>query len=832
MIRLNLLLCFLLFPVIAAFSQGIRQTKGTFEDKFRQLDEVLPTPNAYRNAGGRPGHEYWQQQADYSIKVALDEKARRVSATAKITYTNNSPDPLEFLWVHLDQNIFRKDSIKERTADFGGLGSRGPSVGAPSDKDPAKISFGALRRQQAMADREYGFELNAVTLANGKPLDHTIVGTLMRIDPAQPLEPGGTFTFNIGWEYNIVEEDAVWARSGYEHFPDDDRPGGNDIFLLAQWFPRMAAYTDYEGWHNKEFLGRGEFTLEFGDYDVEITVPADHIVSSTGVLQNSGEVLTETQRKRLEDSKSAKRPVFIVTPEEALENESSCGSGTKTWKFKAENVRDFAWASSRKFIWDSQGYHQPGAEVETVLAMSFWPKEGGELWRMYSTPSIIHTMEVYGRFSFDFPYPIIQSVNGPVGGMEYPMITFNGPRTKLRDDGDRTYTMSEKVFLVGVVIHEVGHNYFPMVVNSDERQWTWMDEGINSFLDSVAGYEWDPKMPWRYNLPRDLVPYMVSQNQVPIMTQSDSILQFGPNAYGKPSAALHILRDTILGRDLFDHALKTFSQRWKFKRPTPSDFFRTIEEASGVDLDWFWRGWFYSTDHVDISLDSIYRLRLDTKDPDIDFARLRQENADKPAKVGVLLDEQEGIQTWVERFPDITDFYDKNDIYTVTNKERNEYQGFLKGLEDWEKKVFTRAVKEDKNYYVLEFSNIGGLVMPIILELEMTDGSKERMNIPAEIWRRNPHNVRKLIVLEKGQELKSVIVDPNWETADADIHNNAYPRQIIPSRIEAYKSKRSGLSRRDIMHDIKTKLKSDEDEEKNSDKAKEKKKEATNDDSN
>ena len=807
---------FVLISSIPAFPQGVQQTKGTFQDKFRQLEEILPTPNAYRNAGGRPGHGYWQQQADYSIHVKLDEEARRVSANAKITYTNNSPDPLEFLWVHLDQNIFRKDSIKERTTDFGGVGRRGPSTEAPDGKEPARVSLGELRRQQGMEDRSYGFEILAVTQANGDPLDHTIVGTLMRIDPDKPLEPGGSFTFSIGWEHNIVEENAIGARSGYEHFPDDNRPGGNDIFLLAQWFPRMAAYTDYEGWHNKEFLGRGEFTLEFGDYDVSITVPDDHIVSSTGVLQNPLDVLSDTQRKRLESAGTAKRPVFIVTPEEALENESSCGSGTKTWRFTAENVRDFAWASSRKFIWDAQGYHQPGAEVDNVMAMSFWPKEGGELWRKYSTPAIIHTMEVYGRFSFDFPYPIIQSVNGPVGGMEYPMITFNGPRTKLRDDGDRTYTMSEKVFLVGVVIHEVGHNYFPMIVNSDERQWTWIDEGINSFLDSVAGYEWDPKMPWRYNLPRDLIPYMVSENQVPIMTQSDSILQFGSNAYGKPSAALHILRDTILGRELFDHALKTFSKRWKFKRPTPADFFRTMEEASGVDLDWFWRGWFYSTDHVDISIDHIYRLRLDTKDPDIDFARSRQENADKPSKVGVLLNEKEGIRTWVERFPDITDFYDKNDIYTVTNKERNEYQDFLKGLEDWERKAFTRAVKEDKNYYVLEFSNIGGLVMPIILEMEMVGGTKEHLYIPAEIWRRNPHTVRKLVVLEKGQELASVMLDPNWETADADVHNNAYPRQIIPSRIEAFKSKRTGLSRRDIMHDIKTKLKRD-DEGKGSD---------------
>ncbi len=807
-----------LFLAASAFSQGIQQTKGSFEDKFRQLDEVLPTANSYRNAAGQPGHEYWQQQADYVIKAELDEPARRITASATITYTNRSPDTLEFLWVHLDQNIFRRDSIKERTTDFGGTSGRGSSTSAPGGGDPAQISLYELRRQQGMADQEYGFEIKFVQSENGDPLANTIVGTLMRIDPEKPLGPGESITFTIKWEHNIIEQDALGGRSGYENFPKDERKGGNDIFLLAQWFPRMAAYSDYEGWHNKEFLGRGEFTLEFGDYDVTITVPDDHIVSSTGVLQNPDDILTETQKERLEKAKTAERSVFIVTEEEALENEKTNPKGGKTWHFTAKNVRDFAWASSRKFIWDAQGYQQPGADVETVMAMSFWPKEGGELWKKYSTPSIIHTMEVYGRFSFDFPYPVIQSVNGPVGGMEYPMITFNGPRTELQDDGERTYSMSEKVFLVGVVIHEVGHNYFPMIVNSDERQWTWIDEGINSFLDSVAGYEWDPEMPWTRSLPRDLVPYMISSNQVPIMTQSDSILQFGPNAYGKPSAALHILRDTIIGRERFDHALKTFSQRWKFKRPTPADFFRTMEEASGVDLDWFWRGWFYTTDHVDISLDAIYQLRLDTKDPDIDFTRRREEDDDKPTKVGVQLNEEAGTKTWVDRHPDIKDFYDKNDIFTVTNKERNEYKKFLEGLKDWERTAFERAVKEDKNYYVLEFSNIGGLVMPIILELELSNGKKERIHIPAEIWRRNPKEVRKLIVLEQGTELTSVINDPDWETADANIENNHYPRRMIPSRLESYKSKRSGLSNRDIMKDSKTKLKKDEKKDKDGNK--------------
>ncbi len=806
----------IVFAAFAAFfigssasAQGIEQTKGTFEDKFRQLDEVLPTPNTYRNAAGEPGHEYWQQEADYDIDVRLDEAARRLTASGTIVYKNNSPDTLRYLWLQLDQNIFREDSLAEMSNDFGGVGRRGPFTEAPGNPDSGpKLSLGELRRHQAFDDNTYGYDISRVADDRGRALPYTIVGTLMRIDLPQPLRPGGSTTFAIDWAYNLVEEDAVSARAGYEHFPDDAREGGNDIFLVAQWFPRLAAYSDYEGWHNKEFMGRGEFTLEFGDYDVSITVPNDHIVSASGVLQNAGSVLTSTQRTRLSSARNADRPVFVVTPDEALANEGSNPSGTKTWRFEAENVRDFAWASSRKFAWDAQGHKQPGAEHETVMAMSFWPKEGGELWRKYSTAAVVHTMDVYSRFSFDYPYPTAQSVNGPVGGMEYPMITFNGPRTILQEDGSRTYTMSEKIFLIGVVIHEIGHIYFPMTVNSDERQWTWMDEGLNSFLDSVAGYEWDPDIQWTRSLPRDLIPYMLSEDQVPIMTQSDSVLQLGPNAYGKPSAALHILRDTILGRDRFDFALKEYSRRWKFKRPTPADFFRTMEEASGTDLDWFWRGWFYTTDHVDISLDRIYRMRLDTRDPDIDYARTRDEEANKPAKVGVELNREGGQIPWVERNPDITDFYDENDIYTVTNVERNFAAQFRATLEPWEVAALDRAIEEDKEYYVLEFSNIGGLVMPIILDVTLSTGTTERMYIPAEIWRRNPHTVRKLLIFDRGVEITQVVVDPNWETADADIENNYYPRRLIPSRVEAFKAPPdpTNLPGRDIMQDSRAPL--------------------------
>lgn len=804
-----LLTMVLALTALTAQSSPVEQTKGDFRDNFRQLDEALPTPNVYRNAAGQPGHEYWQQQVDYSIKAQLDEEARRLTATQEVDYHNNSPDTLTYLWLYLDQNIFRSDSMNELATDFGGAGRRGPPVQAGDADAPARLSMSELRRQQFMEDHELGFDIQAVQTANGDPLPFTIVGTLMRVDLPKPLEPGKRTRFRIDFAYNIVEEDAVSARSGYEHFPDDEREGGNDIFLIAQWFPRLVAYTDYEGWTNKEFLGRGEFTLEFGDYDVAIDVPADHIVSSTGTLQNPDEALTTEQRSRLREAEDAERPVYIVTPEEALENEREGTDERKTWRFQADNVRDFAWASSRKFIWDARGHHQPGAEHEQVMAMSFFPREGDPLWSEYSTETVIHTMEVYSRFSFDYPYPVAQSVNGPVGGMEYPMITFNGPRTTLQDDGERTYSLAEKRFLIGVIIHEIGHIYFPMTVNTDERQWTWMDEGINSFLDALAGREWDPDIPWG-NEPRDIVGYMVSQDQQPIMTQSDSITRIGPNAYSKPATALNILRETIMGRELFDFAFREFSQRWKFKRPTPADFFRTMEEASGVDLDWFWRGWFYTTDHVDISLDRIYAMRLDTEDPDIDYQRMREREEDKPS-ISVMHNEEEGIVPWVERNPDVRDFYDENDQFTVTNEQRNEYREFLDGLEDWERTAFERAVEEDRNYYVLEFSNVGGLVMPIILQLHYADGSTQNMYIPAEIWRRDSRQVRKLIVSDK--ELESVVMDPYEETADADMTNNHYPRQLIPSRIEAYKaSSGDSLVGRDIMQEIKTELKTADDE--------------------
>ena len=770
----------------------ISQTKGTFVDKFRQLDETWPTPNVYRSATGAPGPQYWQQRADYEIRVRLDEDARRLEASETIRYHNNAPEPLEYLWLQLEQNRFRRDSDDSMTRTMGAK---------------QQITYGDLRRQQFLDDFESGHAISAVTDSRGMALQFSIHGTLMRIDLPTALAPGAETSFRIDWAFNIADADAVGGRAGYEHFPED----GNDIFLVAQWFPRMIAFSDYEGWHNKEFLGNGEFTLEFGDYDVAITVPSDHVVSSTGVLQNPADVLTRTQRDRLEQAETADRPVFVVTPDEALAKESERADDERTWRFSAENVRDFAWASSRKFIWDAQGHRQPsdGNAPGLVMAMSFYPREGEPLWSRYSTQAVIHTMEVYSRYSFAYPYPTAQSVNGPVGGMEYPMITFNGPRTDPHEDGDRTYSRSEKEFLIGVVIHEIGHIYFPMSVNSDERQWTWMDEGINTFLQYIAEMEWGEGMRSDRGDPRYITEYMASDRQVPIMTNSESLLQFGNNAYAKPATALVVLRETILGRKRFDFAFRKYSERWKFKRPTPYDLFRTLEEASGVDLDWFWRGWFYSTDHVDISLDKVRKLRVDSQNPDVEKSWERQQKLDEPTS---RFDQRRGdATTRTDRMPDLNDVYSEKDEFTVTDKDRNAYDEFLESLVDrtssdpeWMLRAYERAVEEDLNYYVLEFSNRGGLVMPIILGISYADGSEEELYLPAEIWRRSPQAVRKMLVREG--EIAEIVVDPHWEIADVDVTNNHYPRQFVPSRLELFKREDK---RRNLMSDLRVERKTD-----------------------
>jgi hypothetical protein len=797
-----LLIAALSLPAHATGNANGKGIPGDADQRFAQLETLLPTPGTTRSASGAPGPAYWQQRADYRIKARLDEKRHRITASQSITYTNRSPDTLRYLWLQLDQNIFKDGSIARASEVAANSGTRRDSVAAGDN-----LSFAAMRRHQAFEDREYGYEMSPVKDSSGRTLATTLNDTMLRIDLPQPLRPGQTIQLSFDFAFNIVDEAAVGARSGFEHFPKND----TYQHFLAQWFPRLAAYTDYTGWQHKQFLGRGEFTLEFGDYEVELTVPADHIVASTGVLQNPEAVLTPAQRSRLKQAETADKPVFIVTPAEALENEKAGTDAMRTWRFKAENVRDFAWASSRKYIWDAMGYRQKDAARPFVMAMSFYPNEGEPIWSKYSTESVVHTMEVYSRYSFAYPYPVAISVNSwERGGMEYPMITFNGYRpTPDEKSGKVTYSRSTKYGLIGVIIHEVGHIYFPMIVNSDERQWTWMDEGLNTFLEYLAEIEWDARYPAfgdHTNVLADIPDYMRSANQVPIMTNSESIVQFGPNAYSKPAAALAVLRELVMGRELFDHAFREYANRWKFKRPTPADFFRTMEDASAVDLDWFWRGWFYGTDHVDIAVGEIREYQVSSQDPDIEFPLNRQSWDDRyPPSETAARDAAEGRRTRVERRPHLKDFYDENDRFVPTNKDRNDYKDFRAKLKPWELATFDRAVKAGEYVYFVDFRNVGGLVSPLPLRLTFADGSTRDMVVPAEVWRYNAVEVTKLFI-EK-QRLVSVEFDPRHLTADANLRDNAMPRRVAPSRIELFRGRDSG---RNQMLDALAELKSDD----------------------
>ncbi len=770
---------------------------GSGARAFNQLGEVLPTATTYRTASGAPGKDYWQQQADYDIKASLNETQRSINATAKIRYQNNSPDTLRYLWLQLDQNRFRDDSLDRRSRTSG--------------KD--RVSYQTLRDHQSMIDNDYGYQALQFSDASGNPIKATVVDTLVRLDLQRPLEPGASVTLGVTWQFSIIEDAAIGGRSGYELFPENN----TQLFFLAQWFPRLAAYSDYEGWHNKAFLGRGEFTLEFGNYNVELTVPNNHIVSATGELTNSNDVLSKNQLARL-NAVAADKLSFIVTPEEAKQNETTDATGTKTWRFSAENVRDFAWASSSKFIWDAMIHEQPGAEYDKVLAMSFYPNEAEPVWSKYSTHAVAHTLDVYSRLSFDYPYPVAQSVNTwDRGGMEYPMITFNGYRPdppKLEKDKpattkaneQRAYSRDIKYSLIGVIIHEIGHIYFPMVVNSDERQWTWMDEGLNTFLEYVAELEWEEKYPafgGETNILDYIPSYMASSNQVPIMTQSDSILQFGPNAYVKPAAALTVLRETVMGRDLFDFAFREYSQRWKFKRPTPADFFRTMEDASGVDLDWFWRAWFFGTEHVDIAITDIRAYRLKSSNPDIDYPLDREDNnRNKPAPVSIERNQAQGIETREARYEELKDLYSENDRYTVSNEDRNEAEKAFNKLEPWERRVFERAIDDNELFYFLDFSNKGGVPSPVLMTINYENGATRELELPAEIWRRNAEKVT-FSLIEK-DPIAFIEIDRHHQTADSDFRNNRFPPSIYQSRLEAYKSKRDT---RNLMADLLVELK-------------------------
>ena len=738
---------------LVTFSQQKKEEK--WEDKFRQLGPELATPNEQRTASGAPGHDYWQQRADYNMKIRIDDATQRLYGEEVITYTNNSPDVLTYIWLQLDQNIFDKNS---------------DTYAISQNKIDGNLDLNDITDLEPWYDG--GFKLDYVQDASGKALKYTINKTMMRIDPGQPIKPKGVYTFKIKWWYNINDRIRVGGRSGYEYFEEDK----NYLYTMAQYYPRMVVYSDNQGWQHKQFLGAGEFTLNFGNYNVSITVPSDHIVAATGVLQNSKDVLSATQQQRFDKAKNSSEPVVIVTEEEARESEKKRSTTEKTWTFKAENVRDFAFATSRKFIWDAQmvevGEKKP-------LAMSFYPKEGNPLWGQFSTRVVAHTLRSYSKHTIDYPYPVAISVHTKWMGMEYPMICFNGGRP----EKDGTYDENTRNGMITVIIHEVGHNFFPMIVNSDERQWTWMDEGLNTFCQYLAEKEYDRNFPTQRGPARKIVDYMKGDKKMmsPVMTNSESIYQFGNNAYGKPATALNILRETIMGRELFDYAFKEYARRWAFRHPTPDDFFRTMEDASGVDLDWFWRGWFYGTDHCDMNLREVKAFRLNSHDP------VTEKNLDRDKKtmaakdISLYRDEKEGIKTEVETDADMRDFYTNYDPYKVTLLDQKDYEEYAANLSEEEKKV----LNSNTIYYQVSIANVGGLIMPLIFELEFADGTKKEIRIPAEIWKKNDYEVTK--VFASPQEIVSITLDPWLETADVDVSNNYWPPRSTPTKFELFK---------------------------------------------
>jgi hypothetical protein len=596
---------------------------------------------------------------------------------------------------------------------------------------------------------------------------------MMRIELSKPLKQGQSFSFKIKYSYNINDRMKIGGRSGYEYFENE----GNAIYTIAQFFPRMAVYNEVEGWQNKQFLGRGEFTLPFGDYKVSITVPSDHIVAATGELINASSVLSKNQIKRWEEAKkNFTDPVIIVNEEEAKENEKEKSKSKKTWTFVAKNVRDFGWASSRKFIWDAMAVDISG---ETVMAYSYYPKEGNPLWEQYSTRVVAHSLKVYSKYTIDYTYPQATSVHAKSIGMEYPMICFNFGRP----ESDGTYSKRTKYGMIGVIIHEIGHNFFPMIINSDERQWTWMDEGLNTFLQYITEQEFERNYPSRRGPPNNIVEYMKGDKRgiSPIMTNSESILQFGNNAYGKPATALNILRETIMGRELFDYSFKTYSERWAFKHPTPADFFRTMEDASAVDLDWFWRGWFYTNDHVDISLDKVNWFKINTGNPEIENTISKNQEENENTYIGISRNKSSIPKTVTEFDDQSIDFYTTYDPFKTNILDKEDYSKYMKNLDADEKEI----LNSDKNYYELHFSNIGGLVMPIILEFTFIDRTTEVIRIPAEIWKKNSKEVKKIFIIDK--EVSNVRLDPFLETADVDLNNNSWPARNEPTRFQIFK---------------------------------------------
>ncbi len=764
--KLLITLGFLFFAFGKTNAQNLQNNPGSNHgNKFEQLGTILPAPNEYRTASGAPGPKYWQQRADYDIKCELDEVQKKLTGSETITFWNNSPDVLTYLWLQLDENAH---STKNNANYQDGSGL------------PERISVSQIDKFNGAAEpNKLGVNITKLTDASGAPLKYTINKTMMRVELPTPLKPGKQFSFKIDWNYFLSDRMKVGGRGGYEYFAEDD----NCLFTITQWYPRLCVYSDFQGWQNHQYTIRAEFALTFGNFKVQMTVPADHIVGATGECQNYQQVLTPAQLGRWQKAQSVKEPLEIVTLDEAKKAEQSKSSRKKTWIFKADNVRDFAWTSSRKYVWDAMPAYVEGKKV---MCMSFYGKEAYGLYRKFSTKAVAHTIKTYSKFTIPYPYPVAQSVEA-ANGMEYPMICFNYGRT----EKDGTYSEATKYGMIGVVIHEVGHNFFPMIINSDERQWTWMDEGLNTFVEYLTEELYDNKFPSRRGPAFTITDYMkLPKDQLePIMTNSDNIIHFGPNAYAKPATGLNILRETIMGRELFDYAFKEYARRWAFKHPTPADFFRTMEDASAENLDWFWRGWFYSTDPCDISLDSVKGFKpgliSGTSGQSVIYRKLAGPEVNSFEDISKIRNrEDKQIQFLTDIDTTLRDFYwrydrgiEPYDSSTIAVPVNNEMVSFT----EEEKKAIN-----SKNFYQLYFTNKGGLVMPVIIEWTYKDGTKEIERIPAQVWRKNENNLSKVFV--KNKEVKSIQIDPLRETADIDESNNTWPKVNIQSRFQVFKS--------------------------------------------
>ena len=755
----NLLLFAALFLTISSYAQHLNNPGANHGNKFEQLGTIISDPNSYRSASGAPGPAYWQQRADYEINATLDEKNLLLTGSEAITYYNNSPDPLSYLWVQLDENEHKATSDNKLT-----------ETSKMTDQMDYKALSGIINEAN-----DLGVKIISVTDEKGKALPFTINNTMMRIDLPATLQPKGRYKLNISWNYKISNRMTAGGRGGYEYFAEDD----NYLFTITQWFPRMAVYSDVQGWQNKQFEGRGEFALVFGNYKVNMTVPADHVVGATGECQNYAQVLNSGSLKRWNAAQTATTPVEIVNLEEVKSAMTKRSTAKKTWTYTAENVRDFAWVSSRRLVWDAMATNINGKKI---MAMSYYGPEAYPLYNKYSTKVIAHTLKVYSKHTIPYPYPVAISVEA-ANGMEYPMICFNYGRA----EKDGTYTEAIKYGMIGVIIHEVGHNFFPMIVNSDERQWSWMDEGLNTFCQYLAEQEWDNNYPSQRGPAHKIVDYMkMPKDQLePIMTNSENIIHFGPNAYAKPATALNILRETVMGRELFDYAFKEYAKRWAFKHPTPADLFRTMEDASAVDLDWFWRGWFFGTDPVDIALNDVRYYRMNSmkqgEEHQTDKKAFEKENDN----ISRGRNRAAGVKFAVEQDTTLQDFYNKFNRFEVSKTADEQFQRYYASLSDDEKKLYERK----KNFYELDFSNEGGLVMPIIIEWTFADGTKETDRIPAYVWRKDENKVTK--VFAKDKEVVAVQLDPYRETADIDESNNSWPRKAKPSRFELFKQQQA-----------------------------------------